>query len=282
MTDQFLIRKAQTGDTSDVAFFLNQARYLHRHLDWRPSLDWLGADFFWILEQERRIQGVLACPDDPPGIAWLRLFASSHYVSPDEAWNCLFENALGQIRQIPGMTLAAIALHEWFHHLLLRQGWTEYQNIVTLNWSGDFPSAAQLPDGALIRPILPEDLPDVARVDNQAFEPLWQLSLAALTLAYEQSAFSTLMEIEGQIVAYQMSTATSYSAHLARLAVLPRLQGNRIGYCLVYDLLKRLERLQVWSATVNTQHNNLASQALYRRLGFVHTGDRFPVLIYPI
>jgi hypothetical protein len=39
--------------------------------------------------------------------------------------------------------------------------------------------------------------------------------------AYEQSAFATLMEIEGQIVAYQISTATSFSAHLALLAVLP-------------------------------------------------------------
>lgn len=282
MIQNSFIRKAQRRDTSDVAFFLNQARYVHRHLDWRPSLDWLGEDFFWIMEQDQRIQAILACPDDPPGIAWLRLFASSQYVSPDEAWNSLFEHALEQVRRKPGFTLAAIALHDWFYRLLLRQGWSEHQNIVTLNWDGDFSPAPQLPDGAQIRPILPEDLPAVVQVDNQAFEPLWRLSLTALTQAYEQSAFSTLVKFGDQIVAYQMSTATSYSAHLARLAVLPQLQGKRIGYGLVYDLLKRLERVQVGSVTVNTQHNNLASQALYRRLGFALTGDRFPVLVYPI
>jgi ribosomal protein S18 acetylase RimI-like enzyme len=282
MTPNSLIRKAQTSDTSDLAFFLNQVHYIHRHLDWRSSLDWLGEDFFWVLEQDERIQGVLACPDDPPGIAWIRLFASGLQITPDQAWDRLFFTALEQVRKKPGYTLAAISLNDWFYRLLQRQGWSEHQYIVTLEWKGKFPVAAQLPEGAFIRPILPEDLPEVARVDHQAFHPLWQLSLTALTQAYEQCAFSTLVQFEDQIIAYQMSTASSFSAHLARLAVLPQMQGKSIGYSLVYDLLKRLERLQIWSVTVNTQHDNLASQSLYHHLGFSHTGDHFPVLVYPM
>lgn len=281
MNDSALVRKAQTNDTSDLAFFLNQARYVHRHLDWRPPLEWLGEDAFWILEEDQRIQGVLACPPDPPGICWLRLFASSAHISPDEALERLFARALEFARQTPGTTLAAISLHDWFERLLLRHDWRQHQQIVTLIWNGHFAAQPQLPAGAVIRPILPEDLAEVTRLDNQAFEPLWRLSQTALTQAYEQSAFATLMQIGDRIVAYQMSTATSFSAHLARLAVQPELQGQRIGYSLVYDLLKNLERLQIWSATVNTQHDNLASQALYQHLGFTHTGDQFPVLVYP-
>lgn len=281
MSDSFSIRKAHIDDTSDLAFFLNQARYIHRHLDWRPPLEWLQEGSFWMLEQEQHIQGVFACPADPPGIAWVHLFASGGRLSPDEAWQRLFETALEQLRRGPRVLLAAISLHEWFERLLLRHGWAVHQQIVTLSWDGNIPTAPILPSGAVIRPILPEDLPEITRLDNLSFDPLWCLSLTALRQAYEQSAFATLIQVEDRIIAYQMSTATSFSAHLARLAVLPELQGRRLGYSLVYDLLKRLERLQIWSVTVNTQHDNLASQALYQRLGFSHTGDQFPVLVYP-
>ena len=180
----------------------------------------------------------------------------------------------------PNRILAAISLHDWFMRLLQRHGWTEYQQIVTLAWDGGFTDEPHLPEGAVIRPILPEDLPEITKIDNLAFEPLWRLSLSALNHAYEQSAFATLMEINDQIIAYQMSTATSFNAHLARLAVLPMLQGQRIGYSLVYDLLLHLDQLQVRSATVNTQHDNLASQSLYHRLGFIPTDEHFPVLVY--
>ncbi|HWQ05052.1 MAG TPA: GNAT family N-acetyltransferase [Longilinea sp.] len=275
-----IIRNAQKNDTSDLAFFLNQARYVHRHLDWRPVLDWLGEDSFWILEQDHQIQAAFACPDDPPGIAWVRLFACSSQISPDDAWTRMFLAELDRSNPNLKRILAAISLHDWFMRLLQRHGWIEYQQIVTLVWDGAFPEEAHLPDGAVIRSILPEDLPEITRIDNLAFEPLWRLSLSALNNAYEQSAFATLMEINDQIIAYQMSTATSFNAHLARLAVLPQLQGQRIGYTLVYDLLRHLDRLQLHSATVNTQHDNLASQALYQRLGFIHTDEHFPVLVY--
>ncbi len=281
MSEPNSIRDAEKKDISELAFLLNQAPYVHRHLDWRPPLEWIGEEYFWILEQGGQIQGAFACPTDPPEVAWVRLFASGSRIQPDDAWDQLFDHALKQFHPNSKITLAAISLQSWFEHLLVRHGWKLHQRIVTLSWAGDFSEPVALPDGALIRPILSEDLDEVTRLDNLAFEPLWQLSRTALGQAYEQSAFATLMEMGGRIVAYQMSTASSFSAHLARLAVLPELQGQKLGYGLVYDLLKRLERLHIWSVTVNTQHNNLASQALYQRLGFSHTGDQFPVLVYP-
>lgn len=280
-TDLFSIRQAQAKDTSDLAFFLNQARYVHRHLDWRSSLEWLGEPDFWILERDGDMQAVFACPPDPPLVAWVRLFASSAHINPDAAWERLFEHALQNLRRKLPATLAAISLHDWFERLLVRQGWSIHQQIVTLSWNGDLPAIPNQLSNAILRPIVPEDIPEVTRIDNLAFEPLWQLSDLALKQAYEQSAFATLMEIDGQIVAYQISTATSFSAHLARLAVLPDLHGKGLGYALVFDLLKHLERLNIWSVTVNTQHDNHSSQALYQRLGFTFTGDQFPVLVYP-
>lgn len=279
--DTISIRQAQNKDTTDLAFFLNQARYVHRHLDWRSSLEWLGEPEFWILEDEGKTQAVFACPPDPPLAAWVRLFASSANINLDTAWYHLMSHALQQPKLQPPVTLAAIALHDWFERLLIRQGWNIHQQIITLSWNGNLPATQHQLSNAILRPILPDDIPAVTRIDNLAFEPLWQLSELGMKQAYEQSAFATLMEIEGQIVAYQISTATSFSAHLARLAVLPELHGKGIGYELVYDLLKHLNRLNIWTVTVNTQHDNHSSQALYQRLGFSFTGDQFPVLVYP-
>ena len=281
MAELLSIRQAQTKDTSDLAFFLNQARYVHRHLDWRSTLEWLGEAEFWMLERDGMTQAAFACPPDPLAVAWVRLFASGAHINPDTAWEHLLNHAVQQPGLKPPVTLAAISLHDWFERLLLRHGWQVHQHIVTLSWNGALPPNVKLLPDAVIRPILPEDIPSVTRIDNLAFEPLWQLSELSLKQAFEQSAFATLMEIRGQIVAYQISTASSFNAHLARLAVQPELQGKSIGYALVLDLLKHLERLNIWSVTVNTQHDNASSQALYRRLGFSLTGDQFPVLVYP-
>ncbi len=281
MTELLSIRQAQSNDTSDLAFFLNQARYVHRHLDWRSTLEWLGEPEFWILERDGMIQAVFACPPDPPAVAWVRLFASGAHINPDTAWEHLLNHAVQQPTLKPPITLAAISLHDWFERLLLRHGWQIHQQIVTLSWNGELPPGQNLLPDAVIRPILPEDIPAITRIDNLAFEPLWQLSELGLNQAFELSAFATLMEVQGQIVAYQISTATSFNAHLARLAVQPELQGKGLGYALVLDLLNRLDRLGIWSVTVNTQHDNHSSQALYQRLGFSFTGDQFPVLVYP-
>ena len=93
-------------------------------------------------------------------------------------------------------------------------------------------------------------------MDNIAFESLWQNSQASLTLALKQSAYATVAEVDGQIIGYQISTGSGYSAHLARLAVLPRLQRKAIGYQLVRDLLEYFANREIYRITVNTQDNN--------------------------
>ncbi len=127
----------------------------------------------------------------------------------------------------------------------------------------------------------PGDLATVADVDAQAFAPLWQNSLESLRLAYKQAGYATVAKLDGKIVGYQISTLSGFNAHLARLAVYPELQHRSIGYWLVYDLLHHFSSRNVFRITVNTQDNNQASLALYQKLGFWQTGERFQVLIYP-
>jgi ribosomal protein S18 acetylase RimI-like enzyme len=131
--------------------------------------------------------------------------------------------------------------------------------------------------------MLPADLEEVERLDYQAFEPIWRLSHNDMQHAFRRSTYSTVMEQDGIIIAYQMSTLNGFYAHLARLAVRPDLQRRRIGYAMVQNLLAYfLDGKNCWGVTLNTQHDNASSIALYHRIGFRESGERFPVFVYPL
>jgi len=58
------------------------------------------------------------------------------------------------------------------------------------------------------------------------------------------------------------------------------MQKRSIGYWLVRDLLERFSHQELYRVTVNTQDNNIASLALYQKLGFWQTGERFQVRVW--
>ena len=86
--------------------------------------------------------------------------------------------------------------------------------------------------------------------------------------------------INGEIIGYQLSTRNSFGTHLARLAVAPNHQGRGIGYLLVQDLLNQTRRAGLYRLTVNTQNDNRTSLALYHKIGFELSGERYTVFTY--
>jgi ribosomal protein S18 acetylase RimI-like enzyme len=84
------------------------------------------------------------------------------------------------------------------------------------------------------------------------------------------------------VVGYQISTGSSAGAHLARLAVRKDAQGLGLGRALVGDLVHQMRKRNVDLITVNTQADNSASLALYQQLGFIRTGEEFPVLRFDV
>ena len=288
MQPDLVVRQAGPADRTYLSALIENTPHIHRHLDWRSSLDWLGYQPFWLIEKNGLIQAALACPPDPPGVCWIRLFAIHPSYSYQSAWQMLFPKVLEQLSagsildEASQAYLAAIVLSPWVGDLLLHSGFQPHQEIVVLEWDNVLPVPRINRPAVQIRDLEPADLEQVARVDNLAFEPLWQNSLESLVFALQQSACSTVAVMDGEIVGYQISTASTYSAHLARLAVLPGLQKRSIGYTLVYDLLERLSRQEIYRVTVNTQGDNHASLALYQKLGFWMTGDRFEVLVHPV
>jgi ribosomal-protein-alanine N-acetyltransferase len=176
-----------------------------------------------------------------------------------------------------GFTVAAIVLQDWYRSLLIASGFFNRQSIVMLERDAQVSLDISLPAGFLIRGMLQFDLPAVADVDAVAFEPLWQNSLPSLERAYPQAVLATVAEADGQILGYQLSTRNPLGAHLARLAVRPEMQGRGLGRALIADLIQQAERHGMYHLTVNTQSDNLSSLALYKKIGFSETGERYPV-----
>ncbi len=276
------VRPAVSADQEQISNLIFFENRVHRHLDWRPPLEWLGSSPFWVMEDEGRLAAVLACPEDPASIAWLRLFAHAQPLSGPEAWTPLWGAARAELAARGGATAAAILTQAWLQPLLSASGFSLNTHIILLEWRGRRLPAGPALEGISIRPMGIEDLPAVVALDSAAFAPLWQNSFEALNRAYSQGLFMTVAEGASGLLGYQISTGNQLGAHLARLAVRPEAQGRGLGRALVHDLIlwmkeRRLERL-----TINTQADNTASLSLYQSMGFQRSGEQYPVYSYQV
>ncbi len=259
---------------SNLIFFQNHA---HRHLDWRPPLDWLGSPYFWLIEADGRALAALACPPDPPGIAWVRLFAFGGQFSALEAWSALWKLARDEIAQLGGAQVAVIAMHGWMRELMTQTEFDHPQSIVMLEWRGRSVQPPSLTEDVILRPMTESDLSTVELVDTDAFDSLWRISLENLRIAFSQATHATVIESRGRVLGYQLSTGKPDGAHLARLAVRKEAQGFGLGAALVSDLIGQMRRRGAGTVSVNTQNDNPSSLALYQKMGFTRTGEEYPV-----
>lgn len=271
------VRPALQTDQRQIANLIHFSSHVHRHLDWRNPLEWIGTPPFFTLESQGQVVAALGCPPDPPAVAWVRLFVNSGKIPVQKSWKMLWDRAQTELACKAQFVAAAIVLQEWFHPLLLSSGFTSHQSIVMLERDGEVPAGIALPSEISLRGMMAFDLPAIAEVDASAFELLWQNALPTLERAYPQSVWATVAETEGQVIGYQLSTRNPTGVHLARLAVRPDMRGKGLGYALVADLIQQIGRRRISHLTVNTQSDNAASLALYQRMGFRETGEHYPV-----
>lgn len=274
---QFSVRQVREQDRQQLANLLHFETHVHRHLDWRPPLDWLSHSPFLVVEQGSRIYGALACPPDPADVAWVRVFAVSSSWSAKEAWEALWPTAQAELHKRRIKTVAAIPLQSWLEALLEESHFQHIHNVVLLLWQKGTSQLSAPETGISVRPMNFDDLRAVRELDDLAFGPIWRHSLESLELAFRQASIATVVEDESGIYGYQISTANPMGGHLARLAVHPNRQGQGVGYTILADLLSQFERRGAVRVSVNTQQDNLASLSLYEKAGFQKTGEIYPV-----
>lgn len=274
---RLLTRAVTPTDLHKLANLVHFEAFIHRHLDYRHPLDWISQQPFCVLERHGEIIAALACPPDPPKIAWIRLFAVSSHIPTKLAWQELWSFARGQLENNGNVTwAAALPMHSWFSSLLEKSSFSQSQCIALLRWDGDKPPEQKQPAPASIRPMTLDDMQAVQFIDHAAFTPVWQNSFSYLELGFRQAIIATVAESFGKLVGYQISIETPIGGHLSRLAIDPAHHGKGIGYALLHDLLTQFERRGVRAITVNTQKDNLASLSLYRKAGFRLTGEEYP------
>jgi ribosomal-protein-alanine N-acetyltransferase len=178
--------------------------------------------------------------------------------------------------------VSAIVVKHWFQSLLVSSGFELKQNIVLLELKHEDLRSFPVPHGIQIRPMQDADMPAIARVDLAAFGQFWHNTENVLQRARLQCASATVAEDDTGVIGYQLSTKNPLGAHLARLGVRPESQGRGVGTALVSQLIQSFDATQLSRLSVNTQADNIASLSLYKKMGFVRTGDQFPVFVFPI
>src|SRR5512139_264969 len=200
-----MVRTADLSDHQQLSNLIFFETRLHRHLDWRSPLEWLGAPFYWALDEGGQITAALACPEEFRGIAWVRLFVYTGRWSAENAWNMLWSTAKQAIQQAGGSMVAAIAVQPWFQEILAESGFENRQQIVLLEWRGvTGQSSAALSEskgaretsGIRIRKMTQADLPEVEKTDAASFDPLWHNPLETLRRAFAQAFYVTVAENE--------------------------------------------------------------------------------------
>ncbi len=275
------LREARGEDRQALAHLIHFGAYVHVYQDWRAPLSWLGRQPFLVLEANGQPAAVLACPPDPPETAWLRLFACRSPLSPSTAWEALWPAVCDRLPA--GTTVAVVGMETWLRPLLTAAGFHEALRVVLLRReTGPLPPPPDLPAAWRLRPMQAADLPAVHAIDWQAFAPPWRYSGAVLQEAFQQAALATVVEGPEGVLGFQISSASPLGAHLARLAVHPRAQGQGIGKALVHHMLRHFQQSGAYQVTVNTQTDNHASLHVYRQAGFRRTQNEYPIYLYRV
>lgn len=272
-------RRARPGDWAVISDLADHAQRVHTHLDWQPVNEWLGRQPFLLAMDGEAVVGALACPPDPPHVGWIRLLAVADSLPVGDVLRALWPPARADLEHQGARASAALAIEAWVSAPLEAQGFRKVNEVIVLRRRrGPTPDVWGGPIAGRLRRARDRDLAAIEAVDRLAFEPLWQISAQALRAALTQAYYATVVERDDRILGYQISTAGRGAGHLARLAVAPAAQGEGLGSVLVRDALRFFERRGAAEVTVNTQQDNSASLAVYRRFGFSPTGESYAAL----
>lgn len=257
----------------------------HLHLDWHPLDRWLQDPTF-IPVMQGRDDGVKAFlgaavqpsafPDEAKAV-WLRMIIPPNSDYRPRAMDILWDDLRSRLRGSNIAQIGLLEIDDWVARYAEHWGFSKINSVITLRRIDRRTLPRNNNRNVVIRDWASTDLSSVCQVDWAAFTPIWRYDKDALLAATQQSFTSTVLESNGQIAGYQMSTRYTESGHLARLAITPSMQGQGLGALLLHKVIQHFDERHITLITVNTQEDNLHSQRLYTRFGFEVTGHAVPV-----
>src|SRR5574340_1091428 len=136
---------------SNLIFFQS---HVHKHLDWKAPLEWLGSEPFMLLQQGPHLAAALACPPDPAAVAWLRLFVFDSQLNGSTAWRMLWPAAQAGLEAQGCPMAAAIAVQRWLDPILVENGFELVNHIVLMEMNIESAAPAQYRSEYPIRPMV--------------------------------------------------------------------------------------------------------------------------------
>jgi hypothetical protein len=242
-----IIRLATNEDRQGLANLIHYEVYVHRHLDWRPPIDWVGRQPCLVAERNKHLHAALICPPDPPEVAWIRLFVASQEAALEETWNILWVNALNQLNALACPPVAAIALRPWFQSILEQNGFEQIQEIISLVWEGGKRATMLSPSGVDIRPMNDSDLPPVHTLDTAAFGPL----CAFLEQCY-QCYVRRAVERNNELIGYRSAQPVRWASFASLLC--PAYQEVN-WFRSVYEVFTKFDKQGVMSGYKHPEDN---------------------------
>lgn len=291
------VRMAEESDLRAITRLLRRAPFMHIHADWRLPAEWLGLPGFVVLPERdyeggnglyptnnfflspTGLLGCLAATADPSPTAWVRVAAVSE---SRDMLAAMLARVVDNLRETAVTELCWLATRSWPNAWLPDLGFFQANTIETY-----LKDDSWLPEGTAVPHlnIRPAELTDMAvleKMEMAAFEPMWRYSAETFALASRQALCFDVAEINGQIVAFQLSTRTDSGAHLVRLTVDPQVHRQGIGSAVLAHAVQTYHRHGLRQVSLNTQLDNISSQVLYRKFGFHATGQCFPVWLLPL
>ena len=281
---EYKIRQAEISDKHDLKLLLQRKTFVHRHLGWRPPLDWLGTQPFYLLEEKSQgVVAAMAFPRDEDGIVWMRLFAVAPWCSISLAWKKLWQAGLAWHQEYSSESpINCLSFYSEMENILLASDFSEINQVVSLVWDVTTAKWPELGGDLELRKLEPDDISRCYQIDRKAFIPIWRNTVGQLQIAYQQAFYASVVSVDGIVRGYQISTTNPQGGHLARLAVEPDFQKQGIGSRLLSDLLDRFFDAGILDVSVNTQADNQPSLDLYHKFGFVELPETYPVFQYQL
>ncbi|MCS7251392.1 MAG: GNAT family N-acetyltransferase [Anaerolineae bacterium] len=268
-------RLATRADRVAIFQLIRGHRRAQLALDWWSLEEWLDAPAAWVVERMGQIIAFwLGVQVDSP-IVWLRGAAVADHEDAVALFQQLWPRLAQAVARQGAEQVVGMAYGEWLEPVYRAAGFVQRTVVITMqkdDWRiPEIPSAS-----VRIRRAVLADIPRIAEVDRLAFEPIWWYGPTILTRAWHQVPYFIVAE-EDKIIGYAFVDLYGMHGHIVRLAVHPAYQGRAVGAHLLAESLRYLIDLGAYPITLNTQIENQASQALYRRFGFRPTGHEISV-----
>lgn len=269
--NQLETRTARPDDAAATRELLKQAHRTSLRVWWWR--EYLGQDVFQLCLIDGRLVGALLADVDVGPVAWVLLAALSDDADLGRWLGRSLSPLKIALRRRGGRRLAWMNDERWDGAKLNARGFRQTSRIVNLLKDDRHVPAVAAP-GVRVRDAEMEDVEEVAQIDRAAFTPPWWFSVRTLErMRRAPGCFLIAERMEGCVGYVSGRLVGEGHAHIDRLGVAPRFQGQGVGGRLLSAALNRLWDQGVQRVTLNTQESNRTSQRLYFRFGFRSFGD---------